>query len=155
MSSAGLPVFYPPSNSFPPQTAFHFGGPSDPLSRVGSFQGTLMDANGGLFQIILQGRALICRLACSPQAGYPENMHPPLDTHTKTPVKKLQEHEGRKEEPRRVHRHERKDWECDSEKTKENVKKAGTKKEKVQERDALGGRMVVRACGGCVCAVEN
>ncbi len=95
----------PPSNSFPPQTAFHFGGPSDPLSRVGSFQGTLMDANGGLFQIILQGRALICRLACSPHAGYPENMQippPPLDTHTKTPVKKLQEHEGRKEEPRRI-----------------------------------------------------
>lgn len=73
----------PPPKFFPLQTAFHFGGPSDPLSRVESFQGSLMDANGGLFQIILQGQALICRLACSPQTGYPENMQIPLpSTHT-------------------------------------------------------------------------
>lgn len=143
MSSAGLPVFYPPSNSFSPQTAFHFGGPSDPLSRAGSFQGTLMDANGGLFQIILQGWALICRLACSPQAGYPENMQiPPLHTHTKTPVKKLQEHEGRKEELAEERRKftdtkEKNENETQKRQRKERresmSKRQGTKKEKESE----------------------
>ncbi len=144
---------------------FTLGGPQTPSAEWGAFRVPWWMLMGDSFRSFYRvglwsaGWLALHRLDIQRTCKSPPPP-PPLDTHTKTPVKKLQEHEGRKEEPRRVHRHERKDWECDSEKTKEKaegeyVKKAETKKEKVQERDALGGRMVVRACGGCVCAVEN
>lgn len=61
------PPAYPPSAlplNTPLQTGLSlWGALSFPLGWPGSFQGTLMDANAGLFQIVLQPEPLICQQA--------------------------------------------------------------------------------------------
>lgn len=54
----------PHSSITPLQTGLSlWGALSFPLGWPGSFQGTLMDANAGLFQIVLQPEPLICQQA--------------------------------------------------------------------------------------------
>ena len=60
------PTLPPPSSPLntPLQTGLSlWGALSFPLGWPGSFQGTLMDANAGLFQIVLQPEPLICQQA--------------------------------------------------------------------------------------------
>lgn len=67
--SASLFLALSPTPSYPPsitplQTVLSlWGALSFPLGQPGSFQGTLMDANAGLFQIVLQPEPLICQQA--------------------------------------------------------------------------------------------
>lgn len=62
LSLFSQPSFCPPSTSL--QTGLSlWGALSFPLGWSGSFQGTLMDANAGLFQIVLQPQPLICQQA--------------------------------------------------------------------------------------------
>lgn len=141
---------------------FTLGGPQTPSAEWGAFRvpwWMLMgDSFRSFYRVGLWSAGWLALHTLDIQRTC-KSPPPPLDTHTKTPVKKLQEHEGRKEEPRRVHRHERKEWECDSEKTKERaegeyVKKAGTEKERERARERRfrgegGGQSLRRMCLCC------
>lgn len=78
MSSAKLPLLMPHNIplSLDPPPPTHSGGPLDSLGWAGSFQGTLMDANGKLFQIVLQGWALIHHWPHYTETGHPHPHHP-------------------------------------------------------------------------------